>query len=112
MGPIPEEIAGKTWEEVVGFSPDRAKKEMMKLGNNQPDVLAFVAESVKEMGQEMRDLAIYMFFVVYRKKTKICSSSTLEKTARRLAAFHRPLKVDFSAKFGLPLEKGKVKGRR
>ncbi len=34
--------------------------------------------------------------------TKVCSSSTLEATARRLAAFHKSLKVDFRAKFGLP----------
>jgi len=29
MGPIPEEILQKTWEEVVGFGPDRAKKEFI-----------------------------------------------------------------------------------
>ncbi len=44
--------------------------------------------------------------------SKICSSSTLEATARRLAAFHKPLKVDFRAKFGLPVQKDKVTWRR
>jgi hypothetical protein len=46
--------------------------------------------------------------------SKICSSSTLKETARRLAAFHKPLKVDFRAKFGLLVkkDKGEVKGRR
>ena len=38
----------------------------MKVGNTQPDLLAFVMESSKEMGQEVRELAIYMFVVVYR----------------------------------------------
>ncbi len=66
MEPIPEAIAEKTWQEVAGFSPDRAKKEMMKIGNSEPDLLAFVTESSKEMGQEVRELAIYMFVVVYR----------------------------------------------
>jgi hypothetical protein len=66
MGPIPEEIVEKTWQEVAGFSPDRAKKEMMKIGNTQPDLLAFIMESSKEIGQEVRELAIYMFLVVYR----------------------------------------------
>jgi hypothetical protein len=66
MEPIPEEIVEKTWQEVAGFSPDRAKKEMMKIGNSQLELLAFVTESSREMGQEVRELAIYMFVVVYR----------------------------------------------
>lgn len=44
--------------------------------------------------------------------SNICSSSTLDKTARRLAAFHKPIKIDFRAKFGLPVQKDKIKGRR
>jgi hypothetical protein len=64
--PIPEAIVENTWQEVAGFSPDRAKKEMMKIGNTQPELLAFVTESSQEMGREVRELAIYMFLVVYR----------------------------------------------
>ena len=85
MEPIPEEIVEKTWQEVAGFSPDRAKKEMMKIGNSQPELLAFVTESAKEMGQEVRELAIYMFLVVYRmfqkahgKIKKISSEEIIE----------------------------------
>jgi hypothetical protein len=85
MEPIPEEIVEKTWQEVAGFSPDRAKKEMMKIGNSQPELLAFVTESSKEMGQEVRELAIYMFLVVYRmfqkahgKIKKISSEEIIE----------------------------------
>jgi hypothetical protein len=66
MEPIPERIVEKTWQEVAGFSPDKAKKEMMKINNNQPDLLAFVMESSKEMGREVSELAIYLFVVVYR----------------------------------------------
>jgi hypothetical protein len=66
MGPIPEAIVEKTWQEVAGFSPGRANKEMMKIGNSQPDLLAFVTETSQEMGPEVRELAIYMFLVVYR----------------------------------------------
>jgi hypothetical protein len=65
MEPIPEEIVEKTWQEVAGFSPGSAKKEMMKIANSQPELLTFVTESSKEMGQEVRELAIYMFAVVY-----------------------------------------------
>jgi hypothetical protein len=71
MEPIPEAIVEKTWQEVAGFSPDRAKKELMKIGSSQPDLLAFVTESSKEMGQEVRELAIYMFVVVYQMFQKV-----------------------------------------
>jgi len=66
MEAIPEAIVEKTWQEVAGLSPDRAKKEMMKIGNGQPELLAFVMESSKEMSREVREVAIYMFVVVYR----------------------------------------------
>jgi len=66
LEPIPEATVEKTWQKVAGFSPDRAKKEMMKIADSQPDLLAFVMESSKEMGREVRELAIYLFVVVYR----------------------------------------------
>jgi hypothetical protein len=85
MEPIPEAIVEKTWREVAGFSPNRAKKEMMKISNNQPELLAFVTESSQETGQEVRELAIYMFLVVYRmfqeahrKIKKISSEEIIE----------------------------------
>jgi hypothetical protein len=85
METVPEEIVEKTWQEVAGFSPDRAKKEMMKIGNRQQELLAFVTGSAKEMGQEVRELAIYMFLVVYRmfqeahgKIKKISSEEIIE----------------------------------
>lgn len=85
MEPIPERIVEKTWQEVAGFSPDRAKKEMMKIGNSQPELLAFVTESPKEMGREVSELAIYLFLVVYRmfqesrgKIKKISSEEIIE----------------------------------
>jgi hypothetical protein len=39
---------------------------MIRIGNSQPELLAFVMELSKEMGQEVRELAIYIFLVVYR----------------------------------------------
>jgi hypothetical protein len=85
MKTIPERIVEKTWQEVVGFSPDRAKKEMMKIGNSQPELLAFVVESSKEMGREVSELAIYLFLVVFRmfqglhgKVKKISSEEIIE----------------------------------
>jgi hypothetical protein len=44
--------------------------------------------------------------------SKICSSSTLMETARALAGFHKPKKVDFRARFGLSVQKDWAKGKR
>ena len=85
MEAIPEAIGEKTWQEFAGFSPDKANKEMMKINNKQPELLAFVVESSKEMGREVSELAIYLFLVVYRmfqgshgKIKKISSQEIIE----------------------------------
>lgn len=85
MEPIPERIVEKTWQEVADFSPDRATKEMIRVGKNQPELLGFIMNSSKEMGQEVRELAVYLFLVVYRmfqeahgKIKKISSKEIIE----------------------------------
>jgi len=62
------------------------------------DTLRTKIDQQLDKGSPLADLATI---------SKICSSSTLEQTARRLAAFYKPLKVDFEAKFGLPMKKDK-----
>jgi hypothetical protein len=66
LEPIPEFIVERTWREFAGFTPDKAKKEMTKINRKQPELLALVVESSKEMGREVSELAIYLFVVVYR----------------------------------------------
>jgi hypothetical protein len=66
LKPIPEAIVERTWQEVAGFTTDKAKKELVKIGKSQPELLSFVMESCEEMRQEVRELAIYLFVVVYR----------------------------------------------
>ena len=45
---------------------------MIKIGNGQPDLLAFVTESSKEMGREVSELAIYQFLVVHQMFQEAC----------------------------------------
>ena len=63
---IPEESVERTWREVAGFSPVKANTEMKKIGKNQPELLAFVTELSEETGQGVKELGVYLFFVVYR----------------------------------------------
>lgn len=66
IGPISEEMVERTWQEVAGFSLHRADKEMRKLGANQPELLSFVMEFLSAENQEVKEIGLYLFFVVYR----------------------------------------------
>jgi hypothetical protein len=66
MEPISEKFVEKTWQEVAGYSPNRASKEMQKMGKSQPDLLAFLMAFTEDQDPEVRELAIYIALVVYR----------------------------------------------
>jgi hypothetical protein len=66
MERIPEELVEKTWKEVSGFSPSRCAEEMRKLSEKQSALVTFVVEFGGELRDEAQELAMYLFFVVYR----------------------------------------------
>ncbi len=66
MEPISEELVDDTWQEFAGFSPVRVQKETIKVNKNQPNLLAFMMEFIQDLDQEVKELAIYMFYVVCR----------------------------------------------
>ena len=63
---IPENVVEETWQEFASFSPVWAQKEMVKVTKSQPHLLAFMMEFTQGLDQEVRELAIYMFYVVCR----------------------------------------------
>jgi hypothetical protein len=66
MDLLSEEFVEKTWQKVAGFTEDRANKEMIAMGKNQPDLLAFLMAFTDDLDQEVKELAIYIAFVVYK----------------------------------------------
>src|SRR4030066_1484737 len=66
MDPLSEGFVEKTWQQVAEFTPDRANKEMLAMGKNQPDLLAFLVAYTDDLEQEVKELAIYIAFVVYK----------------------------------------------
>ena len=66
MDPLSEEFVEKTWQQIAAFTPDRANKEMIAMGKNQPDLLAFLMAYTDDLQQEVKELAIYIAFVVYK----------------------------------------------
>jgi len=75
MEPISEELVDETWQEFAGFSHARAQKETTKVNKNQPNLLAFMMEFIQDLDQEVKELAIYMFYVVCRMFQKSSKKS-------------------------------------
>src|SRR4030043_1634390 len=83
--PISEKIVEKTWQEVAGFSPIQATKEMQEMGKNQAELLAFLMALTEDLDLEVKDNVTYIAFVVYRifvgsrnKVKKITSKEIIE----------------------------------
>ena len=66
MDPLSEEFVEQTWQEIAGFTPERSTKEMHAMGKEQPDLLAFLMAYTDDLRQEVKELGIYIAFVVYK----------------------------------------------
>jgi hypothetical protein len=66
MDLLSEGFVEKTWKQVAELTPDRTNKEMLAMGKNQPDLLAFLMAYTDNLQQEVKELAIYIAFVVYK----------------------------------------------
>jgi len=66
MDTLSQGFVEKTWQQVAEFTPDKADKEMIAMGKNQPDLLAFLMTYTDDLHQEVKELAIYIAFVVYK----------------------------------------------
>lgn len=75
MNPISQELVDETWQAFAGFSTARARKEMIKVNKNQPNLLAFIVEFTQDLDREVKELAIYMFYVVCRMFQKSSKKS-------------------------------------
>lgn len=66
MKPIPEELVEKFSKKISSIKPIEANEAIQKVGQLQPDLVAFVMDSTEGLNPEAQELAIYLFFVVYR----------------------------------------------
>lgn len=85
MTEIDEELVEATWKEVASFSPSRARAEMLKLGNKQSNLLAFVTTYLDEIRAEAAELGVYVFFVVHRIFEKAERSKLKRISAKRIS---------------------------
>ncbi len=61
----------KTWREVAQFTPAQIKKEISRVGREQGNLLSFVLESTVGMSGDSHELAVYLFFTVFRMFQKV-----------------------------------------
>ncbi len=66
MEPLSEELVDETWERFAGYTDEQAYEEAQMVGKSQPEILAFIMEMTEDLDQEIKELAIYMFFVINR----------------------------------------------
>ena len=66
METLSEEFVEQTWQQIAGFTPERSTKEMHAMGKSQPDLLAFLLAYTDDLRQEVKELGIYVAFVVYK----------------------------------------------
>lgn len=66
MDPLFEEFVEQSWQQIAVFNHERLTKEMHAMGKNQPDLLAFLMAYTDDLEQEVKELAIYIAFVVYK----------------------------------------------
>jgi hypothetical protein len=66
MDVIPSDVVDETWVRVGNLSPDRATREIQGLAKRQPDLMTFILDLTRDMEEGGKELAFYMFFVVYR----------------------------------------------
>ncbi|MEW6602409.1 MAG: hypothetical protein AB1499_15660 [Nitrospirota bacterium] len=66
MEPLSEELVDETWEAFAAYTDSQAYEEAQAVGKDQPEVLAFIMEMTEDLDQGIRELAVYMFFVIHR----------------------------------------------
>ncbi len=63
---ISEALVEETWREVAELEIEQAQAEMAGMGRIQPNLVAFMVEFTKELKPDVAELALYLFFNVYR----------------------------------------------
>ena len=63
---ISEEFVEECWQQVSMFSASKVTKDMQKVAKSQPHLLAFIVEFTQDLDLDVKELAVYMYYNVYR----------------------------------------------
>lgn len=83
---IDAELVERTWQEAAQIPPRQAAREMEKLAQKQPNLLAYVMAHSDELEPQARELAIYLFFVVTKMFEEAAGGKLAEVSEEALLA--------------------------
>ena len=66
MAKITEDIVQATWKEVARLEEAETRADITSLGQQQPDLLAFLSTYFRDLSPQARELGLYLFYVVHR----------------------------------------------
>lgn len=70
MDPLSEEFVDEVCMELAELTPEKGYKESVETAKKQPEIMAFLTEMTEDIDEEIRVLAVYMFFAIYRMFVK------------------------------------------
>ena len=66
MSEISEGTLEQVWQEVSQLPAEQVPKEMQRVGRSQPDLMALVLAATEDRRVEVREIGIYLFYVMVR----------------------------------------------
>lgn len=66
MKQVSAQTVEETWKGMGAFTEEEMFERMGELGEDQPQLLAFMSQFTQDLDEAAEGLAIYLFFVVYR----------------------------------------------
>lgn len=81
MEPLSEELVDETCMDMSDFTLEMVYKESVEVSKNQPEIISFIVELTEDLDQEIKELAIYMFFVIHRMFEKAYGKTIGEVTS-------------------------------
>lgn len=88
METISEELVNKTQKEVSALSREEANREMLRTCETQPDLVAYATKMTEGRKDEVRELAVYLLFVVNRIFRRGTGRDLKRIKAKDIAKFH------------------------
>jgi hypothetical protein len=66
MNTIDEDIVEATWQEVGSMEPQDAQSAMQEAAEKQPALLTYVMAATAETREEVQELGVYLYYVIFR----------------------------------------------
>lgn len=88
MASLSEDLVEETWEEFSDFSTDQGDEEVRRVAKLQPNLLSFMIEVTEDLGEDAKELGVFLFFVIHRMFEKGYGTKIKKATGKEIIACH------------------------